>query len=241
MTEAGPSSQGEPVVIDCEGMTTREIGEAVWEAVRAGAGRARLENPGGRHSLGVGLPPGFELVIAGSAGYYAGGLGDGSTVVVEGNAGWGAAESQRSGTVVIAGNAGNAVAASIRSGLVVVKGHASTRAGVGMKGGALVIAGDAGPMAGFMMQKGTIVIVGHAGPGVADSMYEGTIYVGGEVGELGADAVVHELEPADHRALVELLATADVETATGRFRKLVSGRKLWNFQTSERTIWKAAL
>ena len=236
-----PAAMPEAVVIDCQGLTTRAIGAAVWAAIDLGSKTARLENPGARHSLGVALPEGFELVIAGSAGYYAGGLSDGATIRIEGNAGWGAAESQRAGTVVIAGNAGNAVAASIRSGLVVVRGNASTRAGIGMKGGALVVAGDAGPMAGFMMQKGAIVIVGDAGDGVADSMYEGTIYLGGQAGELGADAVFQEMGPTDLRLIEELLERAGLSRPVNGFRKLVAGRKLWNFRTSERAVWKGAL
>jgi glutamate synthase domain-containing protein 3 len=144
------------------------------------------------------------------------------------------------GTVVIEGDAGNAVAASIRSGTVVVRGSASTRAGIAMKGGTLIVAGSIGPMAGFMMQKGMLIACGDAADGVADSMYEGTVYVGGRTGELGADVVESDVTPQELETIHQLLATWKI-TAPKRYRKLVSGRKLWNFQKADLHVWKAAL
>ena len=40
--------------------------------------------------------------------------------------------------------------------------------------------------------------------------------------------------------LESVLATYDIPRPT-RFRKVVSGRKLWNFATSELDTWRAAL
>ena len=188
------------------------------------------------------LPEGVELTIEGSVGYYVAGLNDGATVVVHGGAGWGAGESMRDGTMVIDGNAGNAVAASIRAGTVVVRGDASTRAGIAMKGGMLIVAGSVGPMAGFMMQKGVLIVCGDAGAGLADSMYAGTVFLGGKHGELGADAVIEEVTAAD-RELIGALARALARwpPRPGGFRKVVAGRRLWNFQRTERELWKSAL
>jgi glutamate synthase domain-containing protein 3 len=230
----------EQVAIDCLDMTSRLVNESVRQAIASGARTIRLLRPAARHNLGVALREGIRLVVEGSAGHYVGGLNDGGMIDVEGSAGWGAAESMRDGTVVITGDAGNAVAASIRGGTVVVRGGASTRAGIAMKGGVLLIAGNVGPTAGFMMQKGIIVVCGDAGDGVADSMYAGTVYVGGRTGELGADAIETELTPHD-RELVHGLLDSWRLTAPARIRKLVSGRKLWNFQSTDRAIWKAAL
>jgi glutamate synthase domain-containing protein 3 len=228
-------------LIDCIGQSSREINRAVRDAIAAGQVRIRLRNPAARHNLGVALPEGVELTIDGSAGYYAGGLNDGAAILVRGGVGWAAAESMRDGTVVVEGNAGNAVAASIRAGTVVVRGDASTRAGIAMKGGLLVVAGSVGPMAGFMMQKGVMIVCGDAADGVADSMYAGTLFLGGRHGELGADAVLEDLTPADRELIDTALECWRIDARPAGFRKLVAGRRLWNFERHDRQVWKSAL
>jgi glutamate synthase domain-containing protein 3 len=145
-----------------------------------------------------------------------------------------------SGTMVIEGNAGSGVAASIRGGVVVVRGDAAARAGVSMKGGVLLIGGSCGYMTGFMMQKGRIVVCGDAGEALADSMYEGVVFVGGQITSLGNDAVIVEPTAEDRAWLNEMLVKYRVPGPTA-FRKVVSGRKLWNFDRRELEVWKAAL
>jgi glutamate synthase domain-containing protein 3 len=227
-------------ILDCHDQPVRAINRAIRAAIAEGSRTIRLINPEARHNLGVALPEGVYLTIAGSVGYYVAGLNDGATVEVHGGAGWGAAESMREGTVVIDGDAGNAVAASLRDGTVVVRGNASTRAGIALKGGLLIIGGNAGPMAGFMMQKGIMIICGDAAEGVADSMYAGTVYVGGHIGELGADAIEGEVANDERETLFAHLDRWKVR-APQAFRKLISGQKLWNFQRSDLHIWKTAL
>jgi methylamine---glutamate N-methyltransferase subunit B len=237
------TSQGcdDDVVIDCGDRPTREINRAVRDAVSAGTRRIRLLHPAARHNLGVALPEGVELTIDGSAGYYAAGLNNGATVLVRGGTGWAAAESMRDGTVIIDGDAGNAVAASIRAGTVVVRGSASTRAGIAMKGGLLIVGGDVGPTAGFMMQKGAMIVCGDAADGVADSMYAGTVYIGGRHGELGADAVFEDMGHSDLELIAASLERWKIAASLGGFRKVVAGKRLWNFQGSDRQLWKSAL
>ncbi|HZW29952.1 MAG TPA: glutamate synthase [Isosphaeraceae bacterium] len=231
----------QPVVLDCGDLTSRAINRAVRAAIAGGATRIQLRNPAGRHNLGVALPAGIELMIEGSVGYYVAGLNDGASVTVHGGAGWGAAESMHDGTVVIHGDVGNAVAASIRAGTVVVYGNASTRAGIAMKGGILLVTGSVGPMAGFMMQKGVMIVCGDAADGVADSLYAGTVFLGGRHGELGADAVFEDLTASDQELIAATLEQWQVARPATGFRKLVAGRRLWNFQQSERHLWKSAL
>jgi glutamate synthase domain-containing protein 3 len=228
------------LTIDCRDRTVREINRAIRAAAADGPAEIVLQNPAARHNLGVALPEAVHLTIDGSAGYYVAGMNDGGVVAVRGSAGWGAAESMRTGTLEIDGDAGNGVAASIRDGTVVVRGSASTRAGIAMKGGALIVAGSVGPMAGFMMQKGVLIVCGDAGDGVADSMYAGTVYVGGATGELGADAVDEEWTGTDRELVLGLLERWKVPAPAG-FRKLVAGRKLWNFQQADLHLWKSAL
>jgi glutamate synthase domain-containing protein 3 len=226
--------------IDCHGLTTREINRRLREAIAAGHTDIRLLHPDARHNLGVALLQPVRVVIEGSVGYYCAGMMDGARVEVRGSAGWGAGESMLGGTVVIDGNAGSGVAASIRGGTVVVRGNAAARAGVSMKGGTLLIGGDCGYMAGFMMQKGALVVCGNAGEALADSMYEGIVFVGGTIEALGNDAVVEEPTATDAGALRELLAAYEVPHPRA-FKKVVAGRKLWNFDRKELAVWKAAL
>jgi methylamine---glutamate N-methyltransferase subunit B len=237
-----PHDTDDPSILACGNLSTREINRDLRAAVAAGTTRIRLLHPAARHNLGVALPEGVEVTIEGSAGYYAAGLNDGATVVVRGGVGWGAAESMRDGTVIIEGDAGNAVAASIRAGTVVVRGGASTRAGIAMKGGLLVVAGDVGPMAGFMMQKGVTIVCGDAADGIADSMYAGTIFLGGRHGELGADAVFEDMTASDRDLIGATLERWQIDAAMpAGFRKLVAGKRLWNFEGSDRQLWKSAL
>jgi glutamate synthase domain-containing protein 3 len=227
-------------LIDCQGLTTREINRRLREAIAAGHKEIRLLHPGARHNLGVALLQPVRVVIEGSVGYYCAGMMDGGRVEVRGSAGWGAAESMLGGSLVIDGNAGSGVAASIRGGTVVVRGNAAARAGVSMKGGTLLIGGDCGYMAGFMMQKGTLVVCGNAGDALADSMYEGVVFVGGTIEALGNDAVVEEPTAGDDAALRELLAAYEI-SHPGGFKKVVAGRKLWNFDKKDLDVWKVAL
>jgi glutamate synthase domain-containing protein 3 len=226
--------------IDCQGQSTREINRELRAAIARGETDLRVLHPDARHNLGVALLEPVRVVFEGSVGYYCAGMMDGARVEVRGSAGWGAAESMMGGTVVIDGSAGSGVAASIRGGTVVVRGGAAARAGVSMKGGTLLVGGSCGYMAGFMMQKGRIVICGDAGDALADSMYEGVVFVGGKIASLGNDAVIEEPTAEDRAALAELLSAYDVP-APAAFRKVVSGRKLWNFDKKDLEVWKAAL
>ena len=225
--------------IDCRDKSTREINRLVREAVAQGHPHIDIHEPDARHNLGVALLCSVHVVFIGSVGYYCGGMMDGAHLEVRGSAGWGAAESMLNGSLVVDGNAGSGVAASIRGGTVVVRGNAAARAGVSMKGGALLIGGNCGYMAGFMMQKGRIVVCGDAGDALADSMYEGVVFVGGQIAGLGNDAVIEEPNAEDRAWLNELLVTHRVQGPTA-FRKIVSGRKLWNFDRKELNVWKAA-
>jgi glutamate synthase domain-containing protein 3 len=227
------------VVVRCEGRALRDINGDIRAAIAAGQ-PVEVSDPGARHNLGVALLRPGDVCFRGSVGYYCAGMNDGAAVSVEGSAGWGLAEGMLSGTVVVDGNAGNGAAASIRGGIVVVRGDCAARAGITMKGGLLVIGGAAGYMTGFMMQKGTIVVCGDAGDALADSMYEGVVFVGGEIASLGNDAVVETPSAEDERALAKAFSAHGIEPPS-RLRKVVSGRRLWNFEQHALETWRAAL
>jgi formylmethanofuran dehydrogenase subunit C len=151
------------------------------------------------------------------------------------------------GHVILRGSAGNGAAAAIRGGTVVIHGDAAARLGISMKGGTVVVAGNCGYMAGFMAQKGTLIVCGDAGEAFADSMYETVCYVGGKIADLGNDAVLEAPSPDDAKFIDSLLARyLEPEArrglpAGGDFKKIVAGRKLWNFDKRAWKTWQEAL
>lgn len=231
--------------IVCKDKTTREINHAIRRLAGEGTQQIRLTSPGARHNLGVAVLDATHLTVDGSVGYYCAGMMDGPTVEIKGSAGWGLAESMMSGTVIVHGNAGNGAGAAIRSGTIVIHGDAAARLGVSMKGGQILVAGNCGYMAGFMGQKGTIIVCGDTGAAFADSMYETVCFVGGKIGELGNDTVIEEPSEGERSSLSATLSRHLSETIPNpdalHFKKVVSGRKLWNFDKHERALWREAL
>jgi formylmethanofuran dehydrogenase subunit C len=234
-----PATARPSLELDADRVPVRELNRSIRSGLADGTPIV-VRNSGARHNLGVALLSPGSVEFDGSVGYYCGGMNDGASVEIRGSAGWGLAEGMLSGTVVVDGNAGNGAAASIRGGTVVVHGDCAARAGVAMKGGLLLIQGDAGYMTGFMMQRGAIVICGNAGDALADSMYEGTVFVGGEIAALGNDAVIEE-PTADDAAMIAAACATYAVTPPARFRKIIAGRKLWNFEHSELEAWRHAL
>lgn len=229
--------------ITCDDKSVREINAEIKRLIADGMTEIVVKNPAARHNLGVAILQPVHLTFEGSVGYYCGGLIDGPTIAIKGSAGWGLAESMLTGTVLVHGSAGNGAGAAIRGGVVVIHGDAAARAGVSMKGGLVLIRGNCGYMSGFMGQKGKIVVCGDAGAAFADSMYETVCYVGGKVNDLGNDAVIAELSDEDVGFLKTTLDQhfPDVTNSAGNFKKVVAGRKLWNFKTQERSFWREAL
>jgi glutamate synthase domain-containing protein 3 len=233
--------------VNCEGRTTRQVNAEIKQQVQQGESHILVQNPGARHNLGVAILQPITIQLDGSVGYYCAGLIDGPSFEIAGSAGWGLAESMMNGQVVVRGSAGNGAAAAIRGGTVVIHGDAAARLGISMKGGTVVVAGNCGYMAGFMAQKGNLIVCGDAGEAFADSMYETVCYVGGKIANLGTDAVMATPSPDDARFIDSLLAHhLDPEVrkglpAGGEFKKVVAGRKLWNFDKREWKTWQEAL
>jgi methylamine---glutamate N-methyltransferase subunit B len=233
--------------VNCQGRSTREINAEIKSLVRQGDPLIVVENPGARHNLGVAILQPAAIRVEGSVGYYCAGLIDGPNFEIIGSAGWGLAESMLNGQVVVHGSAGNGAAAAIRGGTVVIHGDVAARLGVSMKGGTVLVAGNCGYMAGFMGQKGTLVVCGDTGEAFADSIYQTVCFVGGRIGGLGTDAVEEEPSAEDAKFLDSLLAKhlppqARKSKPQGQnFKKIISGRKLWNFNKREWKTWQEAL
>ena len=206
-----------------------------------------MKNPGARHNLAVAILADAHIRFTGSAGYYCGGLIDGASIEIAGSAGWGVAESMLSGTVRVHGSAGSGAAAGIRGGTVVILGDAAARLGVSMKGGTVIVAGNCGYMAGFMAQKGTLIVCGDVGEAFADSMYATVCYVGGRIANLGTDAVIVSMDFREAEQLEKTLSAQLPVSLRGAkppaadFKKVIAGRKLWNFDKREWRIWQEAL
>ena len=93
------------------------------------------------------------------------------------------------------------------------------------------------------MQRGRIVILGYVGPNLGDSLYDGTIFVGGSIKSLGADAVEAELTDLDIAWLKRKIKVSEIDKKIDykNITKIVSGKKLWNYDNLEPTERKGAI
>ncbi len=218
---------------DARDLTTRQINLELRRLLyEEGITDVTVQNPGAKHSLGVGILTRCKLRFEGSLGYFGLGLIDGPEVTITGRVGWAVCENMMSGVVVIESNAGSQTGAAIRGGDLVVKGRVGARTGIDQKGGTIIVGGDAGSMTGFMLQRGRMIICGNAGAGLGDSMYDGTIYVAGKVKSLGIDCVPGEWTDADTE-LIERKFSIYGLGSPPEFQKFVCGKKLYNYDNLE--------
>ena len=232
---------GERAVFDAHDLSTRQINLELRRLVyEEGVADVTVENPGAKHSLGVGILTRCRIRFAGSLGYFGCGLIDGPEVHVTGRIGWSACENMRSGCVVVEGTSGSTTAAANRGGDVVVRGRVGARTGIDQKGGSVIVLGDAGAMTGFMMQRGRQVICGDVGPGLGDSMYDGKIYVAGRVKSLGIDCVPGEWDETDTEFIERKFRIYGLGTPPA-FQKFVCGKKLYNYDNLEPSERKLVL
>jgi methylamine---glutamate N-methyltransferase subunit B len=221
--------------LDAAELDAGAINRRIRELMQQGYGTIVVQNPGAKHSLGVGILNRLQLYFEGSLGYFGCGLIDGPNVRIKGRVGWSCAENMMAGTVVVEKNAGSSFGAGLRGGDLVCMGDAGGRIGIDMKGGTIIIGGRAGAFCGFMMQRGRMVILGDAGKNLGDSMYDGIIYVGGNIESLGVDAVDAEMTDLDAAWLSRKLRMYGLGAPRGteNMRKIVAGKQLWNYDNLE--------
>ena len=214
----------------------KEINEEIQDAA-ASDKVVRVVNTLSRHNLGIGLPDGCKISFEGSTGYYCGGLNVGATIDIERNAGWACGEGMSKGHITVGGYAGMSCGAAMMGGTIHVKGDAGPRVGVAMKGGNIVAEGKIGYQSGFMSHSGKIIALGGAGESCADALWEGEIWVAGEIESLGVDA--HAVEPtAEEVAEVDtILDPLGLVDTSREWRKLVSGQRLWYFESRDASAW----
>jgi len=232
---------GDAAVFDARDLTTRQINlELRWLLYEEGVTDVTVQNPGAKHSLGVGILTRCRITFEGSLGYFGCGLIDGPEIHVQGRVGWSACENMMSGVVVIDGNAGSLTGAAFRGGDLVVKGRVGARTGIDQKGGTIIVLGSAGLMNGFMMQRGRQIICGDVGNGLGDSMYDGVIYVGGKVRSLGVDCIPGEWTDADTEFVERKFRIHDLG-APPELQKFVCGKRLYNYDNLEPSERKLVL
>ena len=228
---------------DAANMTARDINAKIRALMAEGIGSIRVDNPGAKHSVAVGILNRLRLTIAGSLGYFGCGLIDGPVVRITGRVGWSCSENMMSGAVVVDKNAGSTFGAAIRGGDLVCRGDVGARTGVCMKGGTILVGGRSGAFSGFMMQRGRMIILGDARANLGDTMYDGLIFVGGKIASLGVDATEAEMTESDIRWLSAKLALYGMEFPNGaeNMKKIVSAKRLWNYDSLEPSEKKLVL
>jgi len=228
-------------VFDASGFSTREINLEIRRLlVEERVSDIVVQNPGAKHSLGVGILERCKIRFEGSLGYFGVGLIDGPEIEITGRVGWSVAENIMAGVVVVQKNAGSLAGAAVRGGDLVVKGDVGARTGIDQKGGSIIVGGNAGLMTAFMMQRGRQIICGNVGPGLGDSMYHGAIFVGGKVASLGVDCIEAEVTQSDAEIIGRKLDYYRIDRPAS-FRKFVCARKLWNYDSLEPSERKMVL
>ena len=232
---------GDRATFDARDLSTRlinlELRRLLYEE---GVTDVTVQNPGAKHSLGVGILTRCRITFDGSLGYFGCGLIDGPEIHITGRVGWSSCENMMSGVVVVDHNAGSLTGAALRGGDLVVRGRVGARSGIDQKGGTIIVGGDAGMMTGFMMQRGRMILCGNVGHGLGDSMYDGIIYVAGKVASLGIDCVPGEWNEADTEFIERKFRIHGLGTPPS-FEKFVCGKKLYNYDNLEPSERKMVL
>ena len=216
------------ISFDLSKQPVRELNQFLHGAV-SDVQAVRVENPEGAHNVAVGMCAPLTVEILGNVGYYAAGMNEQASVTVHGNAGPGVAENMMSGQVRVTGFASVSAGASAHGGTLIVHGDTSLRCGISLKGGDIVVGGSVGSFSAFMAQAGRMVICGDAGDALGDSLYEAVIYVRGAVKSLGADARFEDMQADDYAAVAELLSRAGFKHDPQSFKRIASGRQLYNW------------
>ena len=233
--------EGERAAFDAHDLSTRQINLELRRLLyQEGIKDVTVENPGAKHSLGVGILTRCRITFDGSLGYFGCGLIDGPEILIKGRVGWSSCENMMSGVVIVEGNAGSLTGAAMRGGDLVVKGQVGARSGIDQKGGTIIVLGDAGSMTGFMLQRGRQILCGNVGNGLGDSMYDGKIYVAGKVKSLGIDCVPGEWDETDTEFIERKFRIYGLGDPP-EFQKFVCGKKLYNYDQLEPSERKLVL
>jgi hypothetical protein len=145
-------------------------------------------------------------------------------LIFEGSLGYFGMGSCDGPTVRINGRVGWSCAENLMAGKVVIEKNAGSCFGAAIRGGDLICKGSVGARTGI-------------------AMYDGTIFVGGSIGSYGSDAVDAELTKSDQDWLKRKLKVAEIgdNFDVSKMKKIVAGKKLWNYDNLEPTEKKGAI
>ncbi|MEM7545910.1 MAG: glutamate synthase [Pseudomonadota bacterium] len=214
----------------------RDINREILAALKSGD-EVTVTDTLSRHNLGIGLPEKGKIRFEGSVGYYCGGLNTGAEIEIERNAGWAVGEGMSDGKITVGGYAGMSCGAAMTGGLIHVKGDAGPRCGVAMKDGTIVVEGKIGYQSGFMSHRGKIIALGGAGESCADALWEGEVWVAGPIESLGTDVKVVEPTAEEVAEVDALLDPLGLKDTSRDWRKMVSGQRLWYFESRDASAW----
>lgn len=215
------------IEIDANLKEPREINRSIKKAAKE-YDKIIIKNPNAMHYMVAGITEPVEIVIDGSAGYFAGTMIDGAKVHINGNAGWFPADNMTAGEVIVDGAAGDGVGQGIYGGTVVVRRNVGSRTGEIMKNGTIIIGGNSGFMSGLFMMGGRIIVLGDISDDAGESIIRGAIYVLGDIKSLGKNAKIEEIDDNDKKELKELLPSYGFELEEqqyNQFRKIVPRSK----------------
>src|SRR6202171_5581606 len=114
----------------------------------------QIENPQGKHAIGVGIDAPVEVEINGHVGYYCGGMNKRATLRIHGNAGTGVAENMMSGLVHVMGDARQSAGATGCGGLLILDGDAAARCGLLMEGIDILVKSSIGVISASLAPPG---------------------------------------------------------------------------------------
>jgi len=191
-------------IIDANGKTPREVNSKLKKLAREND-KIIIKNPNAMHYLAAGLTGEVEVIIDGSAGYFAGTMIHGPIIEIKGNAGWFPADNMTKGKITIHGSAGDGVGQGIYGGTIIVKEDAGSRTGEIMKNGTIIVGGNSGFMTGLYMMGGQIIVLGDLGKDAGESIIRGKIYVKGKIESLGKNAKTEKLTDKEKKELQKTL------------------------------------
>ena len=228
--------------IDCSRHTTREINQAIKRAAADGVPEIHLANPAARHSLAVAVMQPIEIVFDGPVGWFCGGMCDGARITVHGNCGWSLGENLMSGAIERArqrrllGGGDDARRARLhrrrhrRPGRHLDEGRHARRRRVGRLH---VRLHDAARRDDRVRRRGRrhrrLDVRGHRLRRRRDRLARRRLHRG----RAGRRRPRPARAPSCSR-------TASTPARRG-WKKLVAGRKLWNFSRHEYDAWRGAL
>jgi methylamine---glutamate N-methyltransferase subunit B len=133
---------GSQATFDAHDLTTRQINlELRWLLHEQGVTDVTVQNPGSKHSIGVGILTRCKIRFEGSLGYFGCGLIDGPEIHITGRVGWSACENMMSGVVVVDGNAGSMNGFMMQRGRQIICGDVGQGLGDSMYDGIIYVGG----------------------------------------------------------------------------------------------------